>query len=228
MADEQAALSEKLGKMSPEEMKEYQKKNCIFCQIIKGNVASKKIYSDDKVIAVLDINPANPGHLLVMPKEHYAIMPLIPEQELAHIAMVSKALSHALLKVLKVDGTTIFTANGTAAGQKAQHFMLHIIPRKEGDSVGLMIPQNNISEQNMLLIQQRLVERINELFGIKQEISEKQAFAKNPEEKKEPEKSKPKVVEAEFKEKKNEKSEKKRKEKEEVNLDDISSVLLGK
>ena len=167
MAEEndQAALQEKLKNMSPEELREYQKKNCIFCQIVVGNVASKKIYEDNKVIAVLDINPANPGHLLVMPKEHYAIMPLMPEDLLGHLAMVTKALSHALLKALKAEGTTIFIANGMSAGQRAQHFMLHIIPREEGDNIGLMIPQNNISENDLVTIQQRLVARVNELFG---------------------------------------------------------------
>lgn len=179
-SDEQAALQEKIKKMSPEELREYQKKNCIFCQIIAGKVASKKVYSDDKVFAILDINPANLGHLLLLPKEHYAIMPVIPEHELEHMAMVTKALSHTLLKVFQVGGTTIFIANGMAAGQKAQHFMIHIIPRKENDDVGLMIPQNNISEQDLTVIQQRLVARINELFGIKGEALKQEPKEQKP------------------------------------------------
>jgi len=242
-ADDQAALQEKLKNMSPEELKEFQKKNCIFCQIISGNVASKKVYEDDKVIGILDINPANPGHLLLMPKEHYAIMPLMPEDELEHMAMVTKALSHALLKTLKVEGTTIFIANGMAAGQKAQHFMIHIIPRKEGDNLGLMIPQNNISENDLVAIQQRLVTRINELFGIKDESETSKTKEKveiKQEEDKEVEETpkelekpkKPKVVEAEFKEKKRETPKKKTEEKKSkekgVNLDDISRLLMGK
>ncbi len=69
MSEEQVAeLQEKIKNMSPEELKEFQKQQCIFCQIISGKVASKKIYEDEKCIAILDINPANPGHLLLMPK----------------------------------------------------------------------------------------------------------------------------------------------------------------
>jgi len=170
-SDEQAALQEKVKKMSPDELREYQKKNCIFCQIIAGKVASKKVYADDKVFAILDINPANPGHILVLPKEHYAIMPVIPDPELGYMAMVAKALSHTLLKVLQAGGTTIFIANGSAAGQKAQHFMVHIIPRKENDDVGLMIPQNNISEQDLDALQQRLATRVQELLGGTSEFS---------------------------------------------------------
>ncbi|MBI2208489.1 HIT domain-containing protein [Candidatus Woesearchaeota archaeon] len=75
MSEEQLkALQEKLKNMSPEELKEFQKKQCIFCQIISGNVQSRKIYEDGHVLAVLDINPANPGHILVMPREHYIFL----------------------------------------------------------------------------------------------------------------------------------------------------------
>ena len=47
--------------MSPEEILELQKKNCIFCKIINKEIPSQEIYSDDKVFVILDINPANPG-----------------------------------------------------------------------------------------------------------------------------------------------------------------------
>ncbi len=67
MTPEQAeAMQEKLKQMSPEELKDFQKKQCIFCQIIDGKVASKKIYEDDKMIAILDINPAAKGHVLLL------------------------------------------------------------------------------------------------------------------------------------------------------------------
>src|SRR3990167_3381355 len=81
------ALQEKIKSMSPEELKEFQKKQCIFCQIIAGKVQSKKIYEDDKVIALLGINPANPGHILLLTKEHYSIMPQIPDDEVAYVFM---------------------------------------------------------------------------------------------------------------------------------------------
>ena len=90
--EEMEALQEKIKNMSPEELKEFQKKQCIFCQIIEGKVQAKKIYEDEKSIAILDINPANPGHILLLPKEHYSVMPQIPEEEVAHLFMVSKFL----------------------------------------------------------------------------------------------------------------------------------------
>ena len=90
--EQQEELQEKLKNMSPEELQEFQKKQCIFCQIIAGKIPSKKIYEDEKCLAVLDINPAAKGHLLLLPKEHYAIMPQIPDKILSHLFLVSKKL----------------------------------------------------------------------------------------------------------------------------------------
>ena len=44
--------------------------DCIFCKIIKGEIPSKKIYEDEKVLAFYDISPEAPVHFLVIPKEH--------------------------------------------------------------------------------------------------------------------------------------------------------------
>jgi histidine triad (HIT) family protein len=131
----QQLSEEQIRNMSPEQLKELQKKNCIFCHIISGKVQSRKIYEDEKTIAILDINPANPGHILLMPKEHYTIMPQMPDDEVGFIFMVAKGLSLAALRALKAEGTNIFVANGIAAGQKSPHFMIHIIPRKTNDGV---------------------------------------------------------------------------------------------
>jgi galactose-1-phosphate uridylyltransferase len=68
------------AEMSQEEMLEQQKANCIFCKIVKGEIPSKKVYEDDMMLAILDINPAVKGHILVLPKEHYPIMPLIRQR----------------------------------------------------------------------------------------------------------------------------------------------------
>jgi len=151
------ALQEKIKQMSPEELKEFQKKQCIFCQIVAGKVQSRKIYEDDKTIAILDINPANPGHLLLLTKEHYSIMPQLPDDEVAHVFMVAKALSNSMLRSIDAQGTNIIVANGIAAGQRAQHFMVHIIPRKENDNVNFVLPQKAMEEQEIEAIGNKLV-----------------------------------------------------------------------
>lgn len=155
-----AALQEKIKNMSPEELKEFQKKQCIFCHIVSGRVQAKKVFEDDKVMAILDINPANPGHILLLPKEHYSIMPQLPEDVLTHIFMVAKSLSNTALRALEATGTNIIVANGAAAGQKAQHFMVHIIPRKENDNLSFDIPQQKISDKELDIIREKLSKNI--------------------------------------------------------------------
>ena len=153
------------------------KQQCIFCQIASGAVASKKVYEDEKVLGILDINPANPGHILLLPKEHYAFMPQIPEDMVAHLGMVAKQLSQALLRSLKATGTNIFVANGGAAGQRALHFMLHVIPRAEGDKViGLDIPQSQLKPEDLIAVRQKLAPGIKAALNF--EIQGAQAEAK--------------------------------------------------
>ncbi len=238
MSQEQIkALQEKIKQMSPEELKEFQKKQCIFCQIISGKVQSQKVYEDDDVVAVLDVNPANPGHILIMPKEHYSIMPQIPDDEIGHIFMVAKALSNTSLRALEVQGSNIIVANGVAAGQRAQHFMVHLIPRKENDNINFQIPQKTIPEEEL----QKVRRALSESMGAKAEEAEEKMAAVPiiPKQKK--------VVEAEFKEpikkklsKKREIKKKTKKQKEKksgsedkksggsINLDDIAGVLGAK
>jgi histidine triad (HIT) family protein len=234
MSEEQVkALQEKIKNMSPEELKEFQKKQCIFCQIVSGKVQSRKVYEDEEVIAVLDVNPANPGHILIMPREHYSIMPQIPDDEVGHIFTVAKALSNASLRALEVQGANLVVANGVAAGQRAQHFMIHLIPRKENDNLGFQIPQKPIPEQELKKVRKILADSL----GTKTE--EPKPVPTPPIEKGK------KVVEAVFKEKKKPRKKKlkikteikdedsipEKKEKNEggsIDLDDIARVLGAK
>ena len=217
------ALQEKVKNMSPEELKEFQQQQCIFCQIIDGKVASKKIYEDDKCLGILDINPANPGHVLLMPKEHFPLMPLIPEDILGHLFMVSKALSRVMLTAVEADGTDVFIANGSAAGQRAQHFMLHVIPRKTGDKVKLDIPVSQLSKKKIEDMRDDIQEKINAIFKMKKEIvKEKPRKVEKPSKK-----AAKKAVKKKATKKPAEKVSKKPTKKKEsgVGLDDIAKLL---
>lgn len=203
------ALQEKIKQMSPEELKDFQKKQCIFCQIIEGKVQSKKIYEDDKVIALLDINPANPGHTLLLTKEHYSIMPQIPDDVVAHVFMVVKSLSNSMLKSIDAHGTNVIVANGIEAGQRAQHFIAHVIPRKENDGVNFILPQREMGQNEIEMVGNKLISALGgtaEKEEAKPAIQLKQLKGREPNEpKKELEKS--------------------QKSKSGINLDEISRLL---
>ncbi|MBI5065445.1 HIT domain-containing protein [Candidatus Woesearchaeota archaeon] len=146
------------------------KQQCIFCQIIHGDVPSQKVFEDEKFLAVLDINPASPGHMLVLTKEHYAIMPQMPEADIQYLGKLSKALSQVLLKTMQCEGSSIFIANGPAAGQRAQHFMLHIIPRNEGDDVGLKLTENQMPPGTIEKLKQALAPGLKKNLGVELKV----------------------------------------------------------
>jgi histidine triad (HIT) family protein len=219
--------------LSPEEIAAMSRQQCIFCHIAAGRVASKKIYEDDRVVCVLDINPGNPGHVLIVPKEHYVIMPQLPEDLLQHIGMVAKGVSKAQLKALKAQGTNIFVANGVTAGQRAQHFMMHVIPRMEKDEIGLVLPERAMNAADAKKAQQILKKALAKALGLKTENE-----PETEEESQSPKEGEPAEKKAEPKqEKKPEKAEAKKpaekkkpaapQKKDKANLDDIAKLLTG-
>lgn len=144
-----------MSEMSPEQKAalEEQKKNCIFCKLISGEIPAKKVYEDELVIAILDINPLGKGHMLVMPKEHHPIMPLIPPETFKHMFSTVNELAAAAKKALLMTGSTVFIANGYIAGQMSPHFMFHIIPREEGDGVELFKTEGRSEQLDDSVIQ---------------------------------------------------------------------------
>ena len=130
--------------------------NCILCQIINGKVPSKKIYEDENTLAILDVNGANAGHCFVIPKKHYPILEQIPDNELAALFKVANAVSSSIFETLKVEGTNIFVSNGVAAGQTVAHFMINVIPRRQGDGINLEWQPKQIGEEEMSTVEIKL------------------------------------------------------------------------
>lgn len=100
--------------------------DCIFCKIINGEIPSKKIYEDDLVFVIMDINPVVDGHLLVIPKEHVTDYTELSEKLRNHIYDVAKKLTEDVMKKLGSKGLT-FTVN-YGDSQLVKHFHLHLLP----------------------------------------------------------------------------------------------------
>lgn len=124
-----------MSELTPEvkQQLEEQKKQCPFCKIIAGEIPAKKIYDDPLVCAILDINPASEGHTLIMPKEHYPIMPFITPKEFNHMFGLVPRFVKAISDSMLCTGLNIMIANGGVAGQQSPHFLFHMIPRDKGD-----------------------------------------------------------------------------------------------
>ncbi|MFT7616162.1 MAG: histidine triad (HIT) family protein [Candidatus Woesearchaeota archaeon] len=121
--------------LNQEEMLQKQKEQCPFCKIIRGEIPAAKVYEDDTVLAVSDINPLAKGHILVLPKEHYPIMPLIPPEVFDKLFSTTKYISKGVKDAIVTDSNVIYIANGGAAGQMSPHFLFHIIPREQSDGI---------------------------------------------------------------------------------------------
>lgn len=111
--------------------------DCIFCKIIAGEIPSFKIYEDEQTFAFMDINPANDGHALVIPREHAADLHAVSESALAATATTAKKIAAAIDKTLHPDGLNLVQANGPAAAQSVMHFHMHVLPRRDADDLRL-------------------------------------------------------------------------------------------
>jgi len=110
--------------------------DCVFCKIRDGVISSVTVYDDERTFAIMDINPLNEGHLLVIPKAHAATIYEIAEEDMGRLAVVAKRIALAVQKALRPDGLNLLQANGAAAFQSVPHFHLHLIPRWSGDGKG--------------------------------------------------------------------------------------------
>ncbi|MDP2908643.1 MAG: HIT family protein [Nanoarchaeota archaeon] len=157
--EQQRKMQEILAQLPPEEVEAMRQQQCPFCLIAAGKVPAKAVYEDDMLKAVLDINPANKGHIILFPKKHYQFSFAMPDNEIARIFQVANKLSKAAFEAVGAQGTNIFLANGQAAGQNAPHVLVHIIPRFENDKVGLAWQPKKIEEKDMEEIAQKLKEK---------------------------------------------------------------------
>lgn len=111
--------------------------NCIFCKIAKGEIPSATLYEDEDFRVILDLGPASKGHALILPKEHAANIYELPDEIAAKVFVLAKKMASNLTEALQCDGFNVLQNNGTVAGQTVFHFHMHLIPRYEGDKVGL-------------------------------------------------------------------------------------------
>ena len=117
---------------------------CVFCSIIKGDIPSRKIYEDDKVLAILDISQATLGHTLVMPKEHFENLYDIDENTLAHLIKVVKKIAKHYKQVdSNILGINLLNNNELQAGQSVMHYHMHILPRYKDDNLKIEFTDNS-------------------------------------------------------------------------------------
>ena len=115
--------------------------DCIFCEILSGKLQSSIVYQDDRCTALMDIQPVNPGHVLVIPNSHVTYLADLAEVTSAQLFLVARRTAAALRNSgIRCEGVNLFLADGEAAGQEVFHVHLHVFPRYKGDGFGFKFP----------------------------------------------------------------------------------------
>lgn len=114
--------------------------NCIFCNIVEGKIPSRTVFEDEIVKIMMDINPVNNGHLLIIPKKHFTNLMDIDDETLIHIQVSAKKMFKLLKNKLSIEGLTLCQNN--EYGQEIKHYHLHLIPRYKNDNVRLCSNNN--------------------------------------------------------------------------------------
>ena len=105
--------------------------DCLFCKIINGEIPSKKLYEDEKILAFYDISPIAPVHFLVIPKQHIASVDAIDADNSAIVAYIFQKLRE-LAKLAGIEnGYRVISNCGADAGQTVQHLHFHVQGGKE-------------------------------------------------------------------------------------------------
>ena len=107
--------------------------NCIFCKIANGEIPSSTLYEDDDFRVILDISPASKGHALILPKEHYNNIGVVPNTLSCRIPELAAKIGIASQKALGASGYNILVNTGESAGQTVFHCHIHIIPRYDNE-----------------------------------------------------------------------------------------------
>ena len=114
--------------------------HCVFCDLLRGAAEVSVVYEDSVAIAFLDIQPVNPGHLLVVPRVHYEGLNDIPRDVGLHLYQVAAKLIPVVQEAAGASAMNIVVNSGAAAGQNVMHYHIHLIPRREGDGFDVPLP----------------------------------------------------------------------------------------
>lgn len=107
--------------------------DCIFCQIIEGDIPSRTVYEDSDVLAFLDVNPLQRGHTLVVPKQHAASIRDMEDEDSIAVFRAVHDLVEPVTGAVDAPAFNLGLNDGGSAGQEVPHVHFHIVPRFRGD-----------------------------------------------------------------------------------------------
>ena len=136
------------------------KDDCIFCKIANGEIPSATVYEDSICRVILDVNPANKGHALIIPKEQFGNIYSRDAETAAKIFTIATEVAKAQKAELNPDGLNILQNNGEAAGQTVFHFHMHLVPRYIKDNVTMTWIPGKADTEELSALSKALRKRI--------------------------------------------------------------------
>lgn len=121
---------------------------CIFCKIVNKEIDSYIIYEDKDLIAFLDIDPINEGHILIIPKKHYLDADELPDELLCNITLLSKKILIAIKKIYNPDGYSIMQNGGKF--NDVGHYHMHLFPRYIKDDFSWIVSDKNYNVNEII------------------------------------------------------------------------------
>src|ERR1700704_610469 len=137
--------------------------NCIFCEIIIGDLAAPIVFADESSVAFLDHRPLFPGHCLLVPKDHFETLSDLPADLVGPFFTNVQLLARAVELALGAEGS--FVAMNNRVSQSVPHFHVHIVPRRKKDGLkGFFWPRNKYgSETDIVEVQKSIQAAIQKI-----------------------------------------------------------------
>ena|ERR1700722_6049121 len=109
----------------------------VFAKIIEGKIPSKKVFENERILAIEDIAPAAPVHILIMPKKAISSLHAVKEEDLPLIAEIVQVAQKLAEEFDIADGYRLLTNSGAEAGQTVFHLHFHLLGGKRMTHFGL-------------------------------------------------------------------------------------------
>lgn len=130
---------------------------CIFCKIIRGELAANVVFEDDVSIAFLDHRPLFPGHCLVVPRDHFETLSDLPTELVGPFFENVQLLTRAVETALGAEGS--FVAMNNRVSQSVPHLHVHVVPRRKKDGLkGFFWPRNKYEDETQVVEIQKAIQ----------------------------------------------------------------------
>jgi histidine triad (HIT) family protein len=106
---------------------------CLFCGVVAGEVAAHTVHRDGEVLAILDHRPLFPGHVLVVPLEHWPHLGDLPPGAVGPFFAAVQRVAGAVEEAMEAHGT--FVAINNKVSQSVLHLHVHVVPRRFKDGL---------------------------------------------------------------------------------------------